>query len=400
MLALSLGVQPVFAEPDYPSATDVDRAAAGAESAARQEAALVAALAQAELHLEQVQQKLQIANEKFVQAQLELTARTEAAAVADRKADLAAVAATEAQDLLGRLAVQSYLNNQGLGGLEVMTGARTTAELVQSAVGFEVAQKLMDRSYDQATTARSQATQLRTRSDAAASQQRAATSSLGAARDQAQKLAEQAQLQSDQLRSAQQRAAEKLASLRRTSVALELDRQRGIAAAARERAERRAEQTTRARTEVSLTERASSNRSDDQRERPGSGGSSSSGAGRGRTAVDWAQTQIGKDYQWAATGPSTYDCSGLVLRAWERAGRSLPHSSREQYRVTERVSLSELQPGDLVFFGSNRSDPGSIYHVGIYLSSGRMVEAPYTGAQVRISSIYRSSLMGSGGRPG
>jgi cell wall-associated NlpC family hydrolase len=83
------------------------------------------------------------------------------------------------------------------------------------------------------------------------------------------------------------------------------------------------------------------------------------------------------------------------MRAWEHGGVSLPHYSVAQYEQAAKVALGDIRPGDLVFFGSNKSDPNSIYHVGLYIGGGNMIEAPYTGANVRISSIWRSSLFGA-----
>jgi cell wall-associated NlpC family hydrolase len=110
----------------------------------------------------------------------------------------------------------------------------------------------------------------------------------------------------------------------------------------------------------------------------------------------YARAQLGKWYRWGGEGPDTFDCSGLTMRAWQRAGVNLPHGARMQYFVTRRVSIGNLRPGDLVFFGSS---PSTIHHVGIYVGGGRMIEAPRTGVQIRYSSIYRSSLLPYGGRP-
>ena len=115
--------------------------------------------------------------------------------------------------------------------------------------------------------------------------------------------------------------------------------------------------------------------------------------GGAQTAVDAALSQVGKPYEWAAEGPDSYDCSGLTLWAWARAGVSLPHNSGMQYAATPRVDRSDWQPGDLLFFGS------PIHHVGMYIGNGQMVEAPYTGAQVRVNSAIRSDYVGAG-RPG
>lgn len=115
--------------------------------------------------------------------------------------------------------------------------------------------------------------------------------------------------------------------------------------------------------------------------------------GGAQAAVEAALSQLGKPYQWAAEGPDSYDCSGLTLWAWAHAGVSLPHNSGMQYAATPRVDRSDWQPGDLLFFGS------PIHHVGMYIGNGQMVEAPYTGSQVRINSAIRSDYVGAG-RPG
>ena len=110
--------------------------------------------------------------------------------------------------------------------------------------------------------------------------------------------------------------------------------------------------------------------------------------------IDFARAQIGEWYEWGGDGPDTWDCSGLTMRAWEQADVYLPHWSVGQYHATTPIPLSSIEPGDLVFFASG-SSPSSIYHVGLYIGGGNMIEAPYTGAQVRISSIYRGSLYGA-----
>ncbi len=115
--------------------------------------------------------------------------------------------------------------------------------------------------------------------------------------------------------------------------------------------------------------------------------------GGAQAAVDAALSQLGKPYQWGASGPDSYDCSGLTSWAWAHAGVALPHNSGMQYAATPRVPEGDWQPGDLLFFG----DP--IHHVAMYIGNGQMVEAPYTGSQVRVNSAYRSDYVGAG-RPG
>ena len=117
-----------------------------------------------------------------------------------------------------------------------------------------------------------------------------------------------------------------------------------------------------------------------------------SARGSAQTAVDAAMSQIGKPYQWGGSGPNSYDCSGLTSWAWAHAGVSLPHSSRMQYGATTRISRADLQPGDLVFFGS------PIHHVAMYIGDGNVVEAPYSGATVRVNgrAMSRGDIAGYG----
>ncbi len=115
--------------------------------------------------------------------------------------------------------------------------------------------------------------------------------------------------------------------------------------------------------------------------------------GAGGEAVRWALTQLGKPYVWAADGPESFDCSGLTMRAWERAGVPLDHWTGTQWTAGPHVEADDLRPGDLVFFG----DP--IHHVGLFIGRGLMVHAPQTGDVVRIASMWRPDYVGAT-RPG
>jgi cell wall-associated NlpC family hydrolase len=110
---------------------------------------------------------------------------------------------------------------------------------------------------------------------------------------------------------------------------------------------------------------------------------------QGDIAANWALSQLGKPYQWGAAGPDSYDCSGLTMEAWAHAGVQLLHYTGYQWEEGPHVPLNELQRGDLLFYATNTADPGTIHHVGIYIGNGMMVDAPYTGAFVRIDSMYQ-----------
>ena len=112
---------------------------------------------------------------------------------------------------------------------------------------------------------------------------------------------------------------------------------------------------------------------------PSTAGGGFTGGGRAAIAVQYALSQVGKRYVAAADGPDTFDCSGLTMAAWRQAGVSLAHYSYSQFSQVQRISDSELQPGDLVFyFGSGA------HHVGMYIGGGKMVSAsnPSDGVEV------------------
>jgi cell wall-associated NlpC family hydrolase len=100
-----------------------------------------------------------------------------------------------------------------------------------------------------------------------------------------------------------------------------------------------------------------------------------------QTAVNTALAQRGKPYVWGAAGPESFDCSGLTQYAYAAAGVSLPHSSAMQARMGRAVTMSQLAPGDLVFYYS------PISHVGIYIGNGQIVNAPTSGDVVKITGV-------------
>jgi peptidoglycan DL-endopeptidase CwlO len=115
--------------------------------------------------------------------------------------------------------------------------------------------------------------------------------------------------------------------------------------------------------------------------------------GRAAAALRFAYAQLGKPYRYGAAGARTFDCSGLTMRAWGAAGVSLGHNAAGQYASTRHVARNALQPGDLVYFGR------PIHHVGIYIGGGQFIEAPYTGADIRISSLGNRHDYAGASRP-
>ncbi|MGB8651840.1 MAG: NlpC/P60 family protein, partial [Mycobacteriales bacterium] len=127
------------------------------------------------------------------------------------------------------------------------------------------------------------------------------------------------------------------------------------------------------------------------------------------TAIHWAFQEIGVPYSWGggddngptrgfAQGANTvgFDCSGLMLFVYHKAGVQLDHYTGSQWNVGPRFrSMSDVEPGDLLFFAYDPNDEQTIHHVALYIGNGKMIEAPYTGEVVRVSSAYRSDFIGA-----
>ncbi len=146
-----------------------------------------------------------------------------------------------------------------------------------------------------------------------------------------------------------------------------------------EEAQRQAEELAR---QQAARQQSSSSTSSTTTGSSGSTTTDSSYATKAAKALAFARAQIGKPYVWGATGPGSYDCSGLTQAAWKAAGVTLPRTTYDQVNVGTTVSLADAQPGDLIFFYDD------ISHVGIYIGDGMMIHAPKPGAYVREESIY------------
>ena len=112
---------------------------------------------------------------------------------------------------------------------------------------------------------------------------------------------------------------------------------------------------------------------------------------QGGKAVAFAYAQLGKPYQWGATGPDSYDCSGLAQAAWAAAGVSIPRTTYAQWAALTHISTSALEPGDLLYFDG-------VGHVAIYVGGGDIIDAPQTGLDIRkipLAGWYQSTLVGA-----
>ncbi|MCX4533665.1 C40 family peptidase [Streptomyces sp. NPDC002596] len=109
---------------------------------------------------------------------------------------------------------------------------------------------------------------------------------------------------------------------------------------------------------------------------------------RGKKAVAFATSQIGKPYVWGAEGPGSYDCSGLTSQAWAAAGRPIPRTSQEQWRQLTHIAIKDMRPGDLIIYHGDAS------HVGMYIGDGAIVHAPRPGRNVTLAGAGSMEILG------
>ncbi|MFB6716164.1 NlpC/P60 family protein [Streptomyces sp. NPDC056237] len=200
------------------------------------------------------------------------------------------------------------------------------------------------------------------------------------------------------LRTSKQNVQQKLGEAQTMLSKLTAEEKARLAALERKKeaeAERKAEELAR---QQAAAKAEADRKAEEAAKAAGSGSGTGAGAGTGSNSsattkaekvLAFARAQLGKPYVWGATGPSSYDCSGLTQAAWKAAGVDIPRTTWDQVKIGTKVATADLRPGDLVFFYDD------ISHVGIYKGDGMMIHAPKPGANVREESIYYMPIYGS-----
>jgi peptidoglycan DL-endopeptidase CwlO len=193
-----------------------------------------------------------------------------------------------------------------------------------------------------------------------------------------------AERQLEDLRQAQQQLAERKQQVERT-----LQAQQTLLAGLQAQERRRVDAAARASRETRPAS-APTPTAPDAQAAPSSGQTYNGPAsGRAKVAIDEGYRQLGKPYKYGGNGPENFDCSGFTSWVWRAAGVSLPRTSRDQYAQGRKVARADVQPGDLLYFGS------PIHHVGMYLGDGQMIHAPSSGKYVHIASAWRRDFVGA-----
>lgn len=429
--ALLIGLLVAPSSSADPDVTDDDVADAQADvrSAASDVAQIELELALQQAQAEDAWMAVQAAGEDYTQAVVD---RDTALAASDRAAQDAAAAAEEveaARSELSAIALAAYRSGGAIDGLAALLSSDGFEDAVARSIAVDQLGERAQRIVQRFEAAQLVATTLQERADAAAEDAAAAATQA----EQALVAAEAAQQAADEAVAAIAERREvllaQLAAARQTSVEVERARQDQLDA------ERRAREDAAARAQHGVgtpsTPAAPPTPATPTPTTPGTPatpttpttpttppatpttppappatdkyglgtGSQRGSAEQGAAAVAWAVAQVGKAYGWGATGPDAFDCSGLTSKAWSAAGLSINRTSRDQYRQVLKIAYDQMRPGDLIFWGSNGADPGSITHVAMYVGGGQMVEAPRPGVAVRVTAVRWSGTMPYAGRP-
>lgn len=406
--ALFVGLAaPVAADPgdgsQPPTAAEIAASRAAGAQAADRVGRANAQLAIADAELDRLGVAVAQAAEAYNAAVYRMTAAQAAAREAERRAAAAQADLTTARREIGQFAAAAYRAGGDFAAVSAVLGATGPQSLVDRSTGLDAVGRHQERVLQRVRAAEVVGRVLADQAEQALADARAAEAEVGQRKADAEaQVAAQQQLVAG-ITASRDEAAADLRNTTATTAALERQRQAALdraaaeqraAAAAAERARQRARATP-APTGTGVVGGNGARPAPAPTWSPPLTGGSTSGTTAGAArAIEFARAQIGKPYQWAADGPDTFDCSGLTMRAWQAGGVSLPHWSVAQFAQSKKVALSDARPGDLVFFGSDPTDAGSIYHVGLYIGDGQMIEAPFTGSFVRIASINRASFFG------
>jgi len=393
-LALPLGGTALADHGDGPSAADVAAGRAAVHDREAQVRAAAGAVSRAQSALDRLATASEVAVERYNGARVrEQQARAEVN-VARLVVDTASQRVDVARARVSRFGRAAYMGG-GMSSVDVLLTSSGPSALLYRIGTLEMISSSQSDAMQSLDAAR--VYQLAVEQQAQAALERAAAASKAAAKAKAaaeSSVARQADLVTG-LQSRRHELAALLRDARRHASALEQAR---LAAIAREQA---AAAAAAAAAEAAKKPAAPPPVSSPPVANPppsSGGGGNFAGtvsAQTGQRAVQAAESQIGKPYEWGAAGPDTYDCSGLVMWAYGQVGVSLDHYTGSQWNEGAHIPTSALRPGDLIFFATDTSDPNTIHHVGMYVGNGSMVEAPYTGANVRISPAFRSDMIGA-----
>jgi cell wall-associated NlpC family hydrolase len=413
LIATAWAVVPLTAAladpPAIPSEQEVANSRADAAAHATDVGRAQARLAAADARLQQLGDETEAVIEAYNAARVRLDRATQTAAAATAELAGADQQVQQAQQDMSDFVAASYRSGGQLANVAALLSSGGPATYLQQAGALDIVSRRQQRAADLLANARivrqlaerraqrvlvserdaaGAADAAKQRAEAAIAAQRRAVTDLTAQRQALQQQLTDAQARADTV------ARSREEGLARVKAAAEAAAQAAAAtkAATEAQASAAARQPAAASTSAATLPPTSSAGAAVSGGSPGAGSAS---AQQGTVAVAYATAQLGKSYVWGAEGPSTFDCSGLTMRAWQSAGVNIDHWTGSQWLEGAPVTRSALRAGDLLFFATNTADPNTIHHVGLYLGNGMMIHAPQTGDVVKISSASRPDFIGA-----
>jgi cell wall-associated NlpC family hydrolase len=317
------------------------------------------------------------ARAKYVAAQRELVAATAKSVAATKAYDEAAASVAYTHREIGKLAIHAYTSGGGVSNLEAVLSASGPQDMIDRLSTIENLGVKNKTALTRFKAAEEIAQAAKVVADTAKEEQRVVTVRVAAAKKEADDAEAEQKKEVDKLQAVQDKLQRDLASAKKVRVTLEQQRQLALLE------EARANEATKVSGQSKIWK-----------------GGGPTGVSASRTteavrlkAVEFAKRQVlsGKPYVWGDEGPNSFDCSGLVYAAYKSAGLGWPNwdrlNSALYYRYVKQIPLSEMQPGDLLFYSYDGST-SKIHHISIFAGDEMMWEARSTKSGLKYSNIY------------
>jgi len=324
----------------------------------------------------------------YLAAQNELKIKTKKAEIAMKHLQSAQASVSQGKRTIGKLAVNAYVMGGGFTDLDSLLSADGPQDLADRLSTLDALGENNSNALDRFKSAEVVASTAQKEADAAKKAQAEATIKVAAAKKAADEATAMQQVEVDKLQVVQDKLAKELAVAQKTRLTLEQQRQLALLEEANAGRAVLTPNQAKIWPDTGFTGRSSTRSTEAMR----------------LTAVEYAKKQVlaKKNYVWGDEGPNTFDCSGLVYAAYKSAGLGWPNwdrlNSSLYWVATKRVPISEMVPGDLIFY-SYKGTVSTIHHMGIYAGEGMMWEAHNKDKDLMYSSIYSvKGLMPYGGR--
>ena len=324
----------------------------------------------------------------YLAAQNELKIKTKKAEIAMKHLQVAQASVSQGKRTIGKLAVNAYVMGGGFTDLDSLLSADGPQDLADRLSTLDALGENNSNALDRFKSAEVVASTAQKEADVAKKAQAEATIKVAAAKKAADEATAMQQVEVDKLQVVQDKLAKELAVAQKTRLTLEQQRQLALLEEANAGRAVLTPNQAKIWPDTGFTGRSSTRSTEEMR----------------LVAVEYAKKQVlaKKNYVWGDEGPNTFDCSGLVYAAYKSAGLGWPNwdrlNSSLYWVATKRVPISEMVPGDLIFY-SYKGTVSTIHHMGIYAGEGMMWEAHNKDKDLMYSSIYSvKGLMPYGGR--